>query len=53
MSIAKAFGVPTIANGTLHARWTFLIGKDGKIKKIWKDVTPKDHADEVLAAAKA
>lgn len=52
-SIAKAFGVPLVAGGTMHARWTFLVGKDGKIKKIWRDVEPKDHADEVLAAAKA
>jgi peroxiredoxin Q/BCP len=52
-SMAKAFGVPLIADGTLHARWTFLVGKDGKIKKVWRDVTPKDHADEVLSASKA
>lgn len=51
-ALAKAFGVPLRGPG-LHARQTFLIGKDGKIKKIWRDVTPKDHADEVLAAAKA
>ena len=31
-------------------RVTFLIGKDGKIKKIWPDVKPEDHANEVLAA---
>jgi peroxiredoxin len=30
-----------------------LIGKDGTIKKVWRDVTPKDHADDVLAAAKS
>lgn len=51
-ALAKAFGVPLRGPG-LHARQTFLIGKDGKIKKVWRDVTPKDHADEVLAAAKA
>ena len=50
-AIAKAFGVPI--RGNFHARQTFLIGKDGKIKKVWRDVSPKDHADEVLAAAKA
>lgn len=48
-SIAKAFGVP-VRNG-LHARQTILIGKDGNVKKIWRDVSPKDHANEVLAAA--
>lgn len=50
-SIAKAFGVPM--RGTVHSRWTFLIGKDGKVKKVWRDVTPKDHASDVLVAAHA
>lgn len=31
-------------------RVTFLIGKDGRIKKIWPDVKPEDHANQVLAA---
>ena len=31
-------------------RVTFLIGPDGKIKKIWPEVKPQDHAKEVLAA---
>lgn len=51
-SLARAFGVPLIGPG-LHSRQTFLIGKDGKIKKVWREVQPKDHADEVLAASKA
>jgi len=51
-SLARAFGVPLLGAG-FHARQTFLIGKDGKLKKIWRDVQPKDHADEVLNAAKA
>jgi thioredoxin-dependent peroxiredoxin len=51
-SLARAFGVPLIGPG-LHARQTFLIGKDGTVKKIWRDVKPKDHADEVLNASKA
>lgn len=50
-SLATAFGVPVIGPG-LDSRQTFLIDKDGKLKKIWRDVTPKDHADDVLAAAK-
>ncbi len=53
MTVAKAFGVPSIANGAMHARWTVLVDKDGKVKKIWKDVDPNLHADAVLAAAKA
>ena len=31
-------------------RVTFLIGPDGKIKKIWPAVKPEEHAPEVLAA---
>jgi peroxiredoxin Q/BCP len=31
-------------------RVTFLIGPDGRIKKIWPDVKPVEHAAEVLAA---
>ena len=30
-------------------RVTFLIGPDGKIKKIWPGVKPEEHAAEVLA----
>ena len=31
-------------------RVTFLIGPDGRIKKIWPTVKPVEHAGEVLAA---
>lgn len=31
-------------------RVTFLIGPDRRIKKIWRDVKPDEHAAEVLAA---
>ena len=31
-------------------RVTFLIGLDGRIKKIWPRVKPEEHAQEVLAA---
>ena len=31
-------------------RVTFLIGPEGKIKKIWPSVKPEEHAAEVLAA---
>lgn len=33
-------------------RATYLIGKDGKIKKIWRKVSVPGHVDEVLAAVK-
>lgn len=35
-------------NGT-H-RVTFLIGPDGRIRRIWPKVKPEEHANEVLAA---
>jgi peroxiredoxin Q/BCP len=31
-------------------RMTFLIGPDGRIKKVWPKVKPEEHATEVLAA---
>ncbi len=31
-------------------RVTFLIGPDGRIKKVWPAVNPEIHADEVIAA---
>ncbi len=34
-------------------RMTFWIGTDGKIRKIWNNVTPKGHGAEVLAALQA
>lgn len=34
-------------------RSTFLIGKDGLIKKIWHKVTPKSHVAEVIQALEA
>jgi thioredoxin-dependent peroxiredoxin len=34
-------------------RTTVLVGKDGKILKIWRHVRVEGHADEVLAAAQA
>ncbi len=33
-------------------RWSFLIGPDGRIAKIYTDVKPSDHAGEVLLDAK-
>ena len=34
-------------------RSTFLIGKDGKVKRIWRAVKVPGHVEEVLAAVKA
>ena len=50
-SVAKAFGVPVRMG--YAARHTFLVGKDGKLKKVWREVNPEGHAGEILAAAKS
>lgn len=34
-------------------RSTYLVGKDGKVAQVWRKVKVKEHASEVLAAAKA
>lgn len=34
----------------LSARHTYLIGPDGKVRKVWTEVDVKKHSDEVLAA---
>jgi peroxiredoxin Q/BCP len=49
-AVAKAFRVPT--RMTFASRQSFLIGKDGKIKQVWLEVNPKEHAGAILAAAK-
>ena len=51
-SITQAFGVP-VTGGEYAARHTFLIGADGKIKQIWRNVTPAEHAKQLLEAAGA
>jgi peroxiredoxin Q/BCP len=47
-----AYGVPSKL-GTMAARVSFLIDADGRIAKVWPEVDPAVHADEVLAAAAA
>ncbi|WP_437730256.1 peroxiredoxin [Sorangium sp. So ce1335] len=46
---ANAFGVPTRLGMT--ARVTFLINPDGKVAKVYPDVDPGVHAEEVLKDA--
>jgi peroxiredoxin Q/BCP len=50
--VQAAYGVPSKMPG-IAARVSFLIDRQGKIAKIWPDVDPALHADQVLAAAKA
>lgn len=56
--IAKAYGVWVKKSmyGKEYmgvARTTFVIGKDGVIKKVFEKVKPEGHADEVVAALKS
>lgn len=50
--VTTAFGVP-VRGGEFAARQTFLVGTDGNIKQIWREVTPAEHAKQVLDAAGA
>jgi peroxiredoxin Q/BCP len=47
----RAYGVPSKFPG-IADRVTFLVGKDGKIARVWPDVDPVLNVTEVLAAAK-
>jgi peroxiredoxin Q/BCP len=50
-NIARAYGVSTTFG--MASRVTFLIGQDGRVAKVWPDVDPGVHADEVLKAVDA
>ena len=47
-AIAHAYGVSNTLG--MDARVTFLIGADGRVARVWPDVDPAVHANEVLAA---
>lgn len=47
-TVGRAYGV---ADSDYPTRATFAI-KDGEIKKVWPNVSPQDHAAEVLAFVK-
>jgi thioredoxin-dependent peroxiredoxin len=50
-AIAKSFGVPNRVG--FLGRQTFVIGADGNVKKIYRNVDVKTHAAEVLADVKS
>jgi peroxiredoxin Q/BCP len=50
--VQRAYGVPS-KMGIMAARMSFLVGRDGKIARVWPDVDPGVHADEVLAAVQS
>ena len=48
--LQAAWGVPSRMPG-IAARVTFLVGRDGKVARVWPEVDPALDADNVLAAA--
>ncbi|HUS67602.1 MAG TPA: peroxiredoxin [Kofleriaceae bacterium] len=48
--VTKAFGVP-VQEGYAD-RVTFVFGRDGKVAKVWPDVSVDGHAAEVVAAVR-
>jgi peroxiredoxin Q/BCP len=49
-TLAKNYGVPTTLS--FASRQTFVIGKDGKLLKVFRDVDPSKHSAEILALLK-
>jgi peroxiredoxin Q/BCP len=50
--IQESWGVPSKLPG-ISARVTFLVGRDGKVARVWPEVDPAVDANNVLAAAAA
>ena len=51
-NVAKSYGV-VHDKRTVPERWTFYVGKDGKIQHIEKKVNAGKHAGQVVATLKA
>lgn len=49
-AIAQSYGVPTRLG--MPARITFIVDAHGKVKRVFEDVDPGVHADQVLEAAR-
>jgi peroxiredoxin Q/BCP len=49
--VQEAYGVPSKLPG-MASRVSFLVDKQGKIAKVWPDVDPALHAEQVLTAAR-
>ena len=45
-AICNAYGVP-LSDNRYPKRWTFLIGKDGKIAKVYHSVDPRAHSEQL------
>jgi thioredoxin-dependent peroxiredoxin len=50
-AVTRAYGVPSRLG--MSSRVTFLVDGNGRIARVWPDVDPGVHANEVLAAAAA
>ncbi|MGH7295516.1 MAG: peroxiredoxin [Polyangiaceae bacterium] len=50
-AVQRGYGVSRGLFG--YSRVSFLVDASGKVARVWPDVDPAIHADEVLAAAKA
>lgn len=50
--VAKAYGV-IIGDKAYASRWTFYIGKDGKILYIDRQVSPASHGKDMVERIKA
>jgi peroxiredoxin Q/BCP len=49
--LARAFGLD--ASGGFAPRFTFVIGRDGRVARVFPNVRVDGHSDEVLAAVRA
>ena len=49
--VQEAYGVPSKIPG-MASRVSFLVDRQGKVAKVWPDVDPALHADQVLSAAR-
>ncbi len=50
-AVSSAFRVPL--RNEFASRQSFLIDKDGRIKQVWLEVDPKEHAAAILSAARS
>lgn len=50
-AVQEAYGVPSKLPG-IAARVSFLVDRQGKVARVWPDVDPAQHTEQVLAAAR-
>ena len=47
-SMSMAYGAADSADAEYPSRISYLVGPDGRVKKVYGKVKPADHPDEVL-----